>query len=192
MALRVIDSVFLYSVFANKQKEADMDTKIMISRIDHTPEALRQPARKHEFRHCRHRMRAIARVIEDELSRAGIAGQAEVGARTLCDWVKRYNDRGLAGLQGAARPGRPPMPDATRAARVAAWLDAGEPCCWRVADIRERILDRFGVRCSIEGVRRLIRRLGFRRLSPRPIHPQADPQAQAAPNRTRPRRCSRY
>ena len=41
-------------------------------------------------------------VIGDELSRTGIAGQAEVDARTPCERVRRYDDRGLAGLQGAA------------------------------------------------------------------------------------------
>ena len=44
MVLRVIDSVFLYSVFAieTSQKGADMGTRIIISRIDHTPKALRK------------------------------------------------------------------------------------------------------------------------------------------------------
>ena len=108
MMLRVIDSVFLYSAFGyeTNQKEADMGAKIMISRIDHTPEALRQMARKHKFRDSRHRMRAIALVIEDRLTRAEIARRSRVGAQTLCDWVHRYNARGLTGL-GQGRPSGP-------------------------------------------------------------------------------------
>ena len=161
-----------------------MPAKVMVSRTDHTPEDLRELASKHKFRDCRHRLRAIALVIEDELSRAGIAGGAGVDAQTLCDWVKRYNEEGLEGLRDNPRSGRPPMLDGEGTATVASWLDfgpdpdAGEPSRWTVADIQERIMDSFGVCYTLEGARRLIRRLDFRHVSPRPVHPKADPEAQ--------------
>ena len=161
-----------------------MPAKVMVSRTDHTPEDLRELASKNKFRDCRHRLRAIALVIEGELSRAGIAGDAGVDVQTLCDWVKRYNGGGIDGLRDAARPGRPPMLDGEGTATVASWLeagpdpDAGEPSRWTVADIRERIMDSFGVCYTLEGARRLMLRIGFRHVSPRPIHPKADPEAQ--------------
>ena len=182
--LRVIGAAILYSVFANKQKENGMPAKTMVSHTDHTPKELRQLALKHKFRDCRHRLRAIALVIENEMSRAAIADDAGVDAQTLCDWVKRYNARGLDGLRDDARPGRPPLLDRQRTETVASWLedgpdpDAGEPSRWTAADVRERILTSFGVRYTVEGVRRLIHRLGFRHVSPRPVHPKAKPQAQ--------------
>ena len=83
-----------------------MPAKVMVSRTDHTPKELRELASKHKFRDCRHRLRAIALVIERELSRAGIAGDAGVDVQTLCDWVKRYNGGGIDGLRDAARRGR--------------------------------------------------------------------------------------
>ena len=42
----------------------------------------------------------------------------------------------------------------------------------------ERIAATFSVRYSLEGVRKLLRRLGFRHISPRPLHPRADLAAQ--------------
>ena len=170
--LRVIGPAVLYSVFGYKQKENGMPAKIMVSRTDHTPQELRELASKHKFRDCRHRLRAIALAIEGGLTRTEIAGDAGVDAQTLCDWVKRYNEEGLEGLRDNARPGRPSLLDVERRAAVTTWLaagpdpDAGEPSRWTVADIRERIMDSFGVRYTLEGVRRLIRRLGFRHVSP--------------------------
>ncbi|MDE0524650.1 MAG: IS630 family transposase, partial [Boseongicola sp.] len=160
-----------------------MPAKILVSRTDHTLADLRELASKNKFRDCRRRLRAIALVIEGELSRAGIADGAGVDAQTLCDWVKRYNGGGIDGLRDEARP---PMLDGARTATVASWLEAGpdpeagEPSRWTVADIRERIMDSFGVRYTLEGARRLMLRVGFRHVSPRPIHPKADPEAQKA------------
>ncbi len=162
-----------------------MPAKVMVRRTDHTPGQLREPARKHRFRDCRRRMRAIAPVMEDGLSRTGVA--SGVGVRTLRDRVVRYNADGLNGLRDAARPGAPPKPGSGQAGEVVSWLDggggggpdpdAGGPSRWTVADIRARIADSFGVGCTLEGARRPVRRLGFRHMSPRPVHPKADPAA---------------
>ncbi len=160
-----------------------MPAKVMVRRTDHTPGQLRELARKHRFRDCRRRMRAIALVMEDGLSRAAVASGAGVGARTLRDWIVRYNADGLDGLRDAARPGAPPKLESGQAEEVASWLDegpdpdAGGPSRWTVADVRKRIADSFGVAYTLEGARRLVRRLGFRHMSPRPVHPRADPAA---------------
>ncbi len=119
-----------------------MPAKAMVRRTGHTPGQLRELARKHRFRDCRRRMRAIALAMEDGLSRAEVASGAGVGARTLRDWIVRYSADGRA-----------------------------------VADVRKRTADSFGVGCALEGARQLVRRLGFRHMSPRPVHPRADPAA---------------
>ena len=160
-----------------------MPAKVMVSHTDHTPGHLRELASKRRFRDCRHRLRAIALVIEDRLSRTAVASAAGVGVQTLRDWVVRYNADGLDGLRDAARPGAPPKLESGQATEVASWLedgpdpDAGGPSRWTVADIRARTADSFGVGCTVEGARRLVRRLGFRHMSPRPVHPRADPAA---------------
>ncbi|MCY4460488.1 MAG: winged helix-turn-helix domain-containing protein [Albidovulum sp.] len=49
---------------------------------------------------------------------------------------------------------------------------------WTIGLVRERIAEVFRVALSMESVRTLMHSLGFRKLSPRPIHPKADPQRQ--------------
>ncbi len=160
-----------------------MPAKVMMSRTDHTPEQLRELARKHRFRDCRRRMRAIALVTGGRLSRTEVASAAGVGVRTLRDWVVRYSADGPGGLRDAARPGAPPKLDGGQAEEVVSWLDggpdpdAGGPSRWTVADVRKRIAGSFGVAYTLEGARRPVRRLGFRHMSPRPVHPRADPAA---------------
>ncbi len=102
-----------------------MPAKVMVPRTDHTPGHLRELARKHRFRGCRRRLRAIAPVMEDGLSRAAVASGAGVGARTLRDRVVRYNAGGLDGLRDAARPGAPPKLESGPAREVASWLEDG-------------------------------------------------------------------
>lgn len=163
-----------------------MSAKIAVTRIDHTPETLRKLASSHKFRDCRCRLRAVALMMEDTVSRAAIARRVGVDVQTLRDWVVRYNGAGIEGLRDAARPGRPPKLDEAQETHLVAWMDAGpdvdagEPCRWTVADIRQWIKDCFDVDFTLEGVRRLIRRLGFRHVSPRPIHPRAKPEDQEA------------
>ena len=160
-----------------------MSAKIAVTRTDHTPEDLRALAAQHKYRDCRVRLRAIALIIEDELSRGEIACGVGVDVQTLRDWVVRYNARGLDGLRDA-RSGRPRKLDARQTAELVSKIeagtdpDAGEPSRWTLATVRQWIKDRFDVDYTVEGVRQMLRRLGFRHLSPRPIHPKANPEAQ--------------
>ena len=161
-----------------------MSAKIPVTRTDHTPEDLRALAAQHKYRDCRVRLRAIALIIEDELSRGEIACGVGVDVQTLRDWVVRYNAQGLDGLRDAPRSGRPRKLDARQTAELVSKIeagtdpDAGEPSRWTLATVRQWIKDRFDVDYTVEGVRQMLRRLGFRHLSPRPIHPKANPEAQ--------------
>ena len=161
-----------------------MSVKIAVTCTDHTPESLRKLASSYKFRDCRNRLRAMALMIEDSVSRAEISRRVGVDVQTLRDWVVRYNEAGVGGLRDAARPGRPPKLDENQQAQLVAWMDAGpdpdagEPSCWTVGDIRLWIGRRFDVDFTLEGVRRMIHRLDFRHVSPRPIHPRAKPEDQ--------------
>ena len=155
-----------------------MPAKIAVTRTDHTAESLRMLTSSHKFRGCRHRLRAMALMIEDTVSRAEISRRTGVDVQTLRDWVVRYNGSGVDGLRDAARPGRSPKLDESQTAQLVSWIDAGpDPeangaSCWTVATIREWIKRRFDVDFTAEGVRRMLHRLDFRHVSPRPIHPR--------------------
>ena len=84
-----------------------MPAKLPVLRTDHTAKQLREFAMKSKFHSCRHRLRAIASVIEDQQLRAKIAQRAAVDPQTLRDWVERYNNEGVDGLKDKPRSGRP-------------------------------------------------------------------------------------
>ena len=75
-------------------------------------------------------------------------------------------------------------------AELASWVEAGpDPEAdgvvrWRCIDLKRRIEAVFGVELHERTVGKLLAALGYRRLSVRPQHPKADPEAQAAFKKT--------
>jgi hypothetical protein len=58
---------------------------------------------------------------------------------------------------------------------------------WRRVDLRDELERRFGVVLHERSVGKLLAKLGYRLLSVRPRHPQADEEAQEAFKKTSPR-----
>ena len=160
-------------------------------------ELRREAARCRDARAAR-RMLALALVLEGG-SRAEAARAAGMDRQTLRDWVHRYNAEGLAGLSDRRRPGpRPRLSPEQEAELVTAVEQGPDPdrdgvVRWRRVDLRALIEARFAVRLHERTVGKVLRRLGFARLSVRPKHPEADEAAQAAFKKTSPswsrRRC---
>src|ERR687885_364315 len=145
---------------------------------------------RREARRCRdaaasRRMLALALVLEGS-SRADAARHAGMDRQTLRDWVRRYNEEGLAGLHDRPRPGRRPRLTPEQEAELATAVERGpDPdrdgvVRWRRVDLQALIETRFAVRLHERSVGKLLRRLGFTRLSVRPTHPKADEAAQEA------------
>src|SRR6059058_2297324 len=131
------------------------------------------------------RMLALALVLEGS-SREEAARHAGMDRRTLRDWVRRYNAEGLAGLRDRPRAGRRPRLTPEQEAELATTGERGpDPdrdgvVRWRRVDLQALIEARFAVRLHERSVGKVLRRLGFARLSVRPRHPKADEAAQEA------------
>lgn len=131
------------------------------------------------------RMLALALVLEGS-SRAEAARHAGMDRQTLRDWVHRYNAEGLDGLRDRRRHGPRPRLTPEQEAELAAAVEQGpDPdrdgvVRWRRVDLQALIEARFAVRLHERSVGKVLRRLGFTRLSVRPKHPKADEAAQAA------------
>jgi transposase len=69
-------------------------------------------------------MLALAFVLEGR-SRTEAAESCGMGRQTLRDWVHRYNEEGLAGLDDRPSPGRTPMLNAEQMCELAAVVEAG-------------------------------------------------------------------
>lgn len=99
------------------------------------------------------RILGIAMVL-DGYSRQDAAEASGMDRQTLRDWVHRYNAFGIAGLNDAHRPGRPPALDASMMAELQDLVLAGpDPVLdgvvrWRCVDLQAAIERRFACRCT--------------------------------------------
>lgn len=99
---------------------------------------------------------------------------------------------GLLGLSDRARAGRPPHLTAAQTAEIAKLIETGPDLAvhgvvrWRRIDLKGEIKTRFGVDMAEQTVGALLRRLGFRKISARPAHPQGDEDAREKFKKTSP------
>lgn len=166
---------------------------IAITRGELTAADLRSAAAKSRDARAARRMLAIALVLEG-VDRRSAAETCGMERQTLRDWVHRYNAEGLAGLSNRRGAPRPRRLDRGQVSEFVSWLEAGpDPATdgvvrWRRRDLRARIASTFGVELHERTVGKYLAALGYRRLSVRPRHPRADPEAQEAFKKTSARR----
>ena len=102
--------------------------------------------------------------------------------------VVRYNAEGITGLRDEPRSGRPPYLTEGEQASLKAMVlrppGPEGPSRWRIVDLQQIIETRWGVRYSESGLWRLLQSLDMSLQKPRPVHPEADPAAQAAFKKT--------
>lgn len=164
---------------------------LAITRLDLSSEALRRRSVRVSDADVARRLLALALVLEGG-SRSDAARSCGMDRQTLRDWVHRYNAQGVAGLSNRKAPGAKAKLSAAQEAEVASWVRAGPELAedgvvrWRRCDLARKIERRFGVILAERSVGGLLRRLGFRRLSVRPQHPQQDAEALEAHKKTLP------
>lgn len=169
-----------------------MGAAVGITRVDLTASELRKAAQREKDSSAARRMLALALVL-DGTDRRTAAESCGMDRQTLRDWVHRYNAEGLAGLRSRKPPGPSAKLTAQQEAELAALVEAGpDPAQhgvvrWRRIDLRNEIGRRFGVTLHERSVGKVLAKLGYRRLSVRPRHPQADEEAQEAFKKTLPR-----
>ena len=158
---------------------------VAITRKEPGAVELRREAKRCRDAKAARRMLALALVLEGR-SRAEAARAAGMDRQTLRDWVHRYNAEGLDGLSDRRRPGPRPRLSPGQEAELATAVEQGpDPdqdgvVRWRRVDLQALIEARFAVRLHERTVGKVLRRLGFARLSVRPRHPLSDPAAQEA------------
>ena len=109
-------------------------------------------------------------------------------------------EAGRAGEVGPIAEGLAELADIARGEEeywqneVAGWVEAGPDLGtdgvvrWRRSDLANRIEERFGVTLNVRTVGKVLRKLGFSRMSPRPQHPQSDEAAQEEYKKSSPSR----
>jgi transposase len=166
-----------------------MAAAVEITRLEHTPAALRAMAKGCADAAQTRRLLAIALVL-DGASRAAAARQTGMDRQTLRDWVHRYNEAGPPGLCTRKRDGRPakltPMQMTELHALVVAGPDPDQHKVirWRCVDLCGEVARRFAVTVPERTIGKWLRKLDLTRLQPRPYHPKKDAAAQTAFKKT--------
>lgn len=133
----------------------------------------------------RDRYRAVLLVADDALEGDEIAWRLGRSPRFVDEWASRYRRGGLAGLTPRKPRGATAKLDAAQVERLKARLHAGPlpadgVCTLRGKDVIRILEAEFGVRHSIGSIYKVLHRIGYSCLSPRPRHEKNDPQAIAA------------
>ena len=126
---------------------------------------------------------------ERELERERIASAVGRSRQFVDQWVGRYRGGGIAALTPKRQPGAARRLSPGQEAELCAMLEAGPPeeegiAAYNGPILRERIEQRFKTVYSLNGVYKLLHRLGYNDLVPRPRHPDTDPAAQEAFKKT--------
>lgn len=169
-----------------------MSGAVKIVRLEMSAAELRQAAKKERNPLVVRRILSIALVLggADRKSAAEACG---MDRQTLRDWVHRYNAEGLEGLrERRANNRKSPLTPAVAQAFVELVEQGPDPTThgvvrWRRVDLQRELEARFGIKVHERTVGGYLAKLGYRRLSVRPQHPEADPQAQEAFKKTSPK-----
>ena len=121
------------------------------------------------------RLLALA-AIYDGASRTEAAKIGGVTLQVVRDWVVRFNAQGPDGLIERKAPGRQRRLNEAHRAALAALIESGPiPAVhgvvrWRIVDLRQWIFEEFRVVVAEQTLSRVLRKMGYRKLSARPRH----------------------
>lgn len=168
----------------------------LILRDDFDAPGLRNFAKRCSNAKQSRRLLAIA-AIYDGMSRQEASKVGGMDRQILRDWVLRFNEHGPDGLVDLKAPGGRVKLNEEQLQEFVAIVEAGpDPekngiSSWRSQDLVCVIEERFGVSYKDRGIRDLLRRLGFVRISGRPQHPSQKTEVIEAFKKTFPPRWQR-
>jgi len=162
-------------------------------REDYSAAELRRLAALSKNANQSRRLLSLAAVL-DGMNRTQAARIGGMDRQTLRDWVHRFNERGPEGLLDSWSKGPEPRLSEAQRAELAHLVETGPDRAvhgvvrWRRIDLRQVILDRFGIAYHERTVGKLLKALGFSHISARPRHPAQDARTIEAFKKTSPRR----
>jgi transposase len=150
---------------------------------DHDPlDRLQEASRQYRNTRTWPRVQAILLAKQGDTA-PQIARALGFSRRAVQAWVAAYNHDGLDALPDRPHPGRAPTLPRDQEDAFLGRIDAPPcpedgACEWRGADIRRLLERQFGASYTLGGVYKLLHRLGYSDLMPRPQHPETHPEAQ--------------
>lgn len=153
-------------------------------RSDFDAEALRVLAKGSRDPAQTRRLLALS-VIAAGGMRSEAAAIGGVGLQTVRDWVVAFNADGPSGLIDGKAPGARPRLNADQREVLRGLVEQGPtPAAhgvvrWRLCDLAQINPEDHGVSVSEQTLSRVLRAMGYRKLSARPRHHAQDPDAAA-------------
>lgn len=131
------------------------------------------------------RLLAVRRVF-DGYSVAEVAEFLEVGPRSVCRWLRTFQQRGEAGLLAAPQTGRPPKLSRTQEKILLRWLR--EPATehgfatelWTGRRLAQLVREEWSIEFSPRYLPRWLRHRGMSPQKPQRVPRERDPEAIAA------------
>ena len=154
-------------------------------RRDFDAPSLRRLARNSKDANQARRLLALATIYAGG-TRTQAAAVGGVGLQIVRDWVVRFNADGPAGLLDRKAPGQPALLTDRHRRALAELIEAGPiPAVhgvvrWRLVDLAQWVWDEFRITVSETTLGRVLRKMGYRKLSARPRHHAQNPEAAAA------------
>jgi transposase len=146
----------------------------------HTTRQLLALAKAEKNKHLAVRIQAIA-LAKQGFGCPQIVQMTSYSRRTVQRWIARYNQADIKGLIDEPRTGRPTKLSVDKHKQFCERVDVG-PCDATPTlygkDIQQILERNFGVIYTLDGVYKLLHRLGYSCLKPRPRHEKADPELQ--------------
>jgi transposase len=144
-------------------------------RGDYDAGTLRAAAKRSKDGPQARRLLALA-AIYDGATRTEAARIGGVGLQVVRDWVLRFNAHGPDGLIDRKAPGQAPRLNDKQRVALAAIRESGPiPAVhgvvrWRIVDLCQWVFEEFRVVVSPQTLSRVLRKMGYRKLSARPRH----------------------
>lgn len=150
----------------------------------HGLDELRRLARSAGSGRLRIRLQSVVLAKQGRTS-VEIARTLDAGRRSVQAWIRRYNQAGIEGLAHRPGQGRRWRLSVSQRQCLCARLDAGAQerdgvCTLHGKDLQRILQQEFGLLYHLNGVYKMLHRLGYSCLMPRPQHRHADPLAQEA------------
>jgi transposase len=145
--------------------------------------AIQDEIRRSDEARYDHRLHAILLVAEG-MTCSEVATVFDDSVRTIQSWVRRFEEKGFAGLAELDRSGRPPrlnekqLKEIERILRASPRQAGMDVNLWDGKTLSAFIKKRFGIILGVRQCQRLFRQLGFRLRKPRPKIAHADPSVQ--------------
>src|SRR5580765_356594 len=154
-------------------------------RGDFDAAGLRRLARVSKDANQARRLLALATIYAGG-TRSAAAEVGGVGLQIVRDWVMRFNADGPAGLLDRKAPGQPALLNLAHRRALATMIETGPiPAVhgvvrWRLVDLAQWIWEEFQITLSETTLGRVLRQMGYRKLSARPRHHAQNPYAAVA------------